>query len=187
MNRRFSITIVGVLVLLCSVSTLHAQSHDVWVSSGFLGNVNHANIGDGWNIGFRLGFKAAGPYGHEFQYTYNRPSFSVSSDRMEIHQAGYNFLYYFGTRESTVHPFVTAGVHFEDLVLPGSVTAPKDSSVKFGFNYGAGLKIRLSTMFGFRADVREYQIGKPDWGGAFPSGGGLLYQTEASAGLGVYF
>jgi hypothetical protein len=106
---------------------------------------------------------------------------------MEIHQAGYNFMYYFGSRESTVHPFATGGIHVEDLVLPGSITAPSDTSVKFGFNYGLGVKIKLSTMFGFRADVRESETGKPSWGGAFPSGGGLLHQTEVSAGLGVYF
>ena len=52
---------------------------------------------------------------------------------------------------------------------------------------GAGLKIRLSPLFGFRFDVREYITGKPNWNGLLFANGTPLSQTEISAGLGVYF
>jgi len=187
MNKLFLTAFLCFVSLLCAVPPLHAQSRDMWVSGGFTSNRDNAFIGNGYNIGFRLNFNTSGPFSHEFQYTYSQPSFSLSSDHMEIHQAGYNFLYYFKPRESTVRPLITAGVHVNDFVLPGSVTAPNDISVKFGFNYGVGLKIRLTPLLGFRADVREYEIGNPSWGGSFTSPGGLLHQTEASAALGVYF
>ena len=157
------------------------------VQRWFSNLANNPNIGDGWNLGFRFAYNTNGPFGHEFQYTYNRPSTNLSDERMKLHQFGYNFLYYFGSRESTVHPFATVGVHFADLVLPESAGAPNSTEVKPGFNYGVGLKVRLSTMFGFRADAREYEIGQPEWGGFVSNSRGLLHHTEASAGIGVYF
>ena len=187
MNKLILTAFLCFVSLLCAVLPLHAQSRDMWVSGGFTSNRDNAFIGNGYNIGFRLNFNTSGPFSHEFQYTYSQPTFSLSSDHMEIHQVGYNFLYYFKPRESSVRPIVTAGVHLNDFVLPGSVIAPTDKNVKVGFNYGVGLKIRLTPLLGFRADLREYEIGKPDWGGSFTSPGGWLHQTEASAGLGVYF
>jgi hypothetical protein len=159
----------------------------MWVSGGYTSNRNDSFIGSGYNIGFRVAFNTSTPFGHEFQYVYSAPSFSLSSDRMDVHQFGYNFMYYFKSRESSVRPLITGGVHLNDFVLPGSVEAPTDKSVKVGFNYGVGLKVRFSQLFGFRADLREYEMGKPEWGGLFRSPGGLLHQTEASAALGLYF
>lgn len=185
MNNRF---LALIFCILCFVPATFAQSRDVWVTGGVTNNRNDKFIGTGWNIGFRLAFNTAGSFGHEFQYTYSQPSFAAPGNpRMEIHQAGYNFLYFFTPRESTVRPLVTAGIHLNDFVLPGPVSAPEDSSVNFGFNYGAAVKIRLSPIFGFRADVREYETSKPSWGGFFSSPGGLLHSTEASAGFGIYF
>jgi hypothetical protein len=82
-----------------------------------------------------------------------------------IHQGGYNLLYYFpATKEGLkMRPFVTGGVHFNDFVLPGSA-ALQGSSVKAGFNGGAGVKVKISTLFALRFDVRQYETGKPNWG-----------------------
>jgi hypothetical protein len=85
-----------------------------------------------------------------------------------------------------MRPFVTAGVHFSDFVLPG-VAAMQGSSVKAGFNYGAGLKLRISTLFSVRFDLREYETGKPNWNDLLYHQSGLLHQTEASAGFGFFF
>ena len=130
MNKRAAL---GLLCLLFSVSTLNAQTHEVWVSSGLTAgplSSPQLDFGSGFRLGFRLGLNANSVYGHEFQYAYSLPSLTdhsgavlgmPGSDQMEIHQAGYNFLYY--TRrapESGVRPFITGGVHFDDFVLPGN-------------------------------------------------------------------
>jgi hypothetical protein len=81
---------------------------------------------------------------------------------------------------------VTGGVHISDSVLPGSAALTR-TSLKPGFNVGAGVKIRISTLFALRFDVRQYEMGKPNWGGVLVNQGGLLHQTEASAGFGIYF
>ena len=56
---------------------------------------------------------------------------------------------------------------------------------KFGVNYGGGVKVRVTSLFGARLDVRQYTTPKP-----FESAGlkeGWLRQTEVSAGFGVIF
>jgi hypothetical protein len=52
---------------------------------------------------------------------------------------------------------------------------------------GGGVKVRISPLFAFRLDVRNYFAGKPDWNSLLFKQGGLLYQTEISAGVGVSF
>jgi len=107
---------------------------------------------------------------------------------MAVHQMGYNLIYYlFPTEEGArVRPFFTVGVHFSDFDLP-STASPGGSSLKWGLNYGGGFKYRISSLFGLRFDVRGYDTRKPNWGGALSNQSGLLQQTEASVGFGVYF
>lgn len=108
---------------------------------------------------------------------------------MGTHQVGYNLLYYRRAirEESRVRTFATAGILFNDYVPPSSAT-PRNTSIRPGGNVGVGAKFRLSPLFGLRVDVREYVAGKPDFGsGIVEKSGGLLYQTEISAGFGVYF
>lgn len=198
--------------LVLSTSALFAQSGELWFSGGASllapknigspspdGDQSDIRLGDGFRFGFRYDLNSAGHIGHEIQYAYNRTDLTdntgailgdAGSAGVAIHQAGYNVLYYLHeTREALkVRPFLTAGVHFSDFVLPGS-GGPQGSSVKFGGNFGGGVKVRLSPLFAFRADVREYMTGKPSWDqlAVTHSGIGLLFQTELSAGFGVIF
>jgi hypothetical protein len=105
-----------------------------------------------------------------------------------FHQGGYNLLYYFHAinEEQKVRTFVTGGVHINDSVLPGSAAFTR-TSIKPGFNVGAGVKVRISTLFALRFDLRQYETAKPNWGGVLANQGSLLHQTEASAGFGIYF
>jgi Outer membrane protein beta-barrel domain len=102
---------------------------------------------------------------------------------MSIHQGGYNLLYYLNaTNEGAkARPFATVGVHFSDFALP------EGSSVKFGVNYGGGIKFRISPLFGVRIDIRGYDTGKPNGNGLLVKQSGILHQTEASVGFGFYF
>jgi len=116
---------------------------------------------------------------------------SDSSARMSISQFGYNVLYNLKprktSRQATIRPFVTVGIHVNNFRLPLAAATGPSGSARFGFNYGAGLKVRLSPLFGLRGDLRGYETGKPDWGGLLVNQGGLIHQMEASAGVGIYF
>jgi opacity protein-like surface antigen len=201
-----------ILLLLLSglSSALWAQSGEIWLSGG-ASILSHRDIGSpfpdgalddvqldhGFRVGFRFGYNSAGHIGHEIQYAYNRSDFSdntgtilpdANSAGTAIHQGGYNLLYYLNaTNEGAkARPFATVGVHFSDFVLPGSAT-PQGSSVKWGVNYGGGIKFKISPLFGVRIDIRGYDTGKPNWNGLLVKQSGILHQTEASVGFGFYF
>jgi hypothetical protein len=201
-------------LLMLFGNALWAQSRELWVSAGGsilsftegneqlgspspMGEPGDVRIGSGYRFGFRFGFNSSPHIGHEIQYAYNRTNFTdndgsiwgyLGSAGMAFHQGGYNFLYYFthADEDSKMRPFATAGVHFSDFVLPG-MAAVQGSSVKAGFNYGVGLKLRLSTLFSVRFDLREYETGKPNWNDLLFHQSGLLHQMEASAGFGFFF
>ena len=52
------------------------------------------------------------------------------------------------------------------------------------FNYGAGIKVQISPLFAIRADVRDYNTGKPF---NFDNASGRLNQLEVSVGLSLLF
>ena len=186
-----------------------AQSGELWFDAGesILSNRNlgsplvppgpptDVQLDNGFRFGFRFGFNTGGRMGHEIQYAYSRTHFidntgavlgAVGSAGMAIHEGGNNFLYYATPEGSKIRPFATAGVHFANFVPPGSSATSGGGSTKFGFNYGAGLKVRLTSKYGIRFDVREYEMGKPSFN-ILRNQSGLLRQTEVSAGVGILF
>jgi hypothetical protein len=203
--NRFSASLLLFLPAIAS-----AQSGEFWLGAGasIFANTNigtpvpggqpdDVQLGNGFRLNSRYAFNTSGHFGHELQYAYNRTTLTdntgailgdTGSAGTAIHQFGYNLLYYTrATKEDhKIRPFVTGGFHLSDFVLPGS-GSPQGSSVKPGGSIGGGVKIRLSPLFGLRFDAREYFTGKPGWGGLLTNRGGLLYQTEVSAALGVLF
>ena len=187
-----------------------AQTHELWLNAGVsflenkqLGSPNadgapdDVGLANGYRFGFRFAFGPGGHFGHEIQYGYSRTGLNdgtavfladSGSAVMAIHQWGYNVLYYVDSaaKEAKIRPFVTAGVHLSDFVLPGSAVY-QGGSFKPGVNYGGGVKIRLSTVFSARFDLRQYESGKPNWKGLLFHQNGLIHQTELSAGLGFSF
>jgi len=155
------------------------------------GNQKDVHLDNGFRFGFRFGWNTAGHMGHEIQYAYSRTHLIISGTDiggMAIHEGGYNFLLYATPEEARFRPFGTVGVHFANFVPPGSSATSGGGSNKFGFNYGAGVKVKVTSLFGLRFDVRQYQMGKPDFfGGTLFSRSGLLRQTEVSAGVGIHF
>jgi hypothetical protein len=155
---------------------------------------NDVELEDGFRFSFRMTLNNESHFGHEVQYAYSRtklkiadqPGFpgSGSEQGMAIHQGGYNFLLY-GTHEGTrIRPFATGGVGFANYVPPGASAASGGGSNKFGVNYGGGVKMRITSLFGARLDVRQYTTPKPF---GLPLASGWLRQTEISAGFGVLF
>jgi opacity protein-like surface antigen len=198
------------LLLLNFPGEVWAQSGEMWLSGG-ASIFSHRDIGSpfsdgapddvqldhGFRVGFRFAYNSAGHIGHEIQYAYNRSVFNdgtgtilpdVGSAGTAIHQGGYNVLYYLDATNdgAKARPFATVGVHLSDLVLPGAAVV-QASSVKFGINYGGGIKFKLSPLFGVRIDIRGYDTGKPNWNHLLVKQSGILHQTEASIGFGFYF
>jgi len=198
------------VLLVVGAGTLCAQSGEFWVNGGGSillnsnigtpvpgGNSNAVKLDDGFRVGIRFDYNTEGHVGHEFQYAYNRSRLSDStgiilpqpeSEGMAIHQVGYNVLYYLkpGKEEEKVRPFFTGGVHLDSFSTPVDAT-PRGGSARVGFNYGGGIKYRLSNLFAFRFDIRGYDTGKPNWRDVLHNQGGVLQQFETSVGVGVNF
>lgn len=146
------------------------------------------SLQDGFRIGFRTTLNSYRFAGHEFGYAYNRTQLRYEyatpvEQGMAIHQGFYNFLLYATREGSRVRPFAAGGAHFNNYVPPGSSATYGGGSTKFGFNYGAGVKVRIGDKWAIRLDARQYQNGHPfDLPGS-PSG--LLRQNEFSIGFGL--
>ena len=200
-----------ILLPMLLANAAWAQTHELWVNVG--GSVLESKqIGspaadgapddlslanNGYRFGFRFDFGAAGHFGHEIQYGYSKTNLKdttgvflaeTTSAKMAIHQWGYNLMYYFDAvgKEARIRPFVTAGFHVSDFVLPGNA-AYQGGTFKPGVNYGGGVKMRLTTAFAARLEFRQYECGKPNWQGLLFLQKGLTHQTEVSAGLGFSF
>lgn len=197
-------SLLALLFVLGTSSTAFAQIGELFLSFGqaqtrnkSLGTFSDQTTGQTFDLnqqgGFRFGVRFAinneGYFGHEFGYAYTRGKVEYASTGVELmtmpmHQGMYNFLLY-GTKEGTrIRPFATGGVHFTSFYPPGASVFSGNSITKFGFNYGGGVKMRVSSMFSVRADVRDYWQGKPDFGA--PSSG-MLKLLEVSGGLGIVF
>ena len=186
---------VFALILACAGSAW-GQAGELWfsvgeslLSSGLGGNTpNDYHFGDGFRFGFRFGFNPQKFFGHEVQYAYSRTHLNSDSagdiGGMAIHQGGYNFLAYAMPEGFKFRPFGTGGVHFSNYVPPGSSAASGGGETKFGFNYGGGVKVRVTSVWAVRFDVRQYTTPKPF---DLPNKSGWIHQTEISGGVGFVF
>jgi len=145
-------------------------------------------LNSGFRVGFRVSLNNYRYFGNEFGYAYNRSSLRADgaagslqrAQGMAIHNGGYNFLMYATPEGKPLRPFFTGGGHFNNYVPPGASAIYGQGSVKYGYNYGAGVKIRVAPMFAIRLDYRQYVNGKPF---DYPDQSGLLRQSEISAGF----
>jgi opacity protein-like surface antigen len=201
---------VTVLLLAGSAIGAFAQVGEISVSAGashfrnnslgsFVdanGNVINVTAESDFRIGFRFTINSWRYMGHEIGYAYNHGSLKETAVQtsgggsasvsygMPVHQGMYNFLVYATPEGKPIRPFVTGGVHFSTFYPPGSCVFCGNGTTKFGFNYGAGLKFRITSTFLGRFDVRDYATGKPDFG---TNPQGWLHQLEVSAGFGFAF
>jgi opacity protein-like surface antigen len=192
------------LTLLLAGSTVAAfgQVGEVSLSFGssMLRNNNLGSLSDvsgglipftqdtNFHMSLRMTLNSYRFFGHEFGYNYNHGTLKELGQGiggMSIHQGFYNFLAYATPEGSKVRPFAAGGVHFSSFFPPGASVTSGNGITKFGFNYGGGIKVRVSDMFLVRVDVRDYTTGKPDLG--LTNQKGLLHQLVVSAGLGFAF
>jgi len=195
---------LAVVLFLACAGSAWGQLFEVWFNGGQsllsnkgLGSDLPASAGglkddfaleDGFRFSFRMDLNNESHFGHEVQYAYSRTKLDEPGSPplgMAIHQGGYNFLLYATNEGTRIRPFATGGVMFANYVPPGSSATSGGGDNKFGVNYGGGVKVRLTSLFGVRVDVRQYTTPKPF---SLPYlRQGWLRQSEVSAGFGVMF
>lgn len=182
------------------------------IGSGYIGtpqltggSPNDLKLTGGALFTVRFDLSQGDHIGHEFQYLNSRMQVQYTYEPGAPQQGGainqgeYNFIGYVNKRESKARFFGTVGAGLTHFARPSdsgigcesqncTVASQPPTTAgnnKFEFNYGAGAKVRLTSRYGFRFDVRQYVTSKP-WD--LPqSPGGLLRLTEISAGFGVSF
>lgn len=179
---------------LLAIAPMFPQSAEFAITGG-ASRLNNSGLGslsgtsyrltNGWRLGFRTTLNTWRFFGQEFGYGYNRTQLSSPAGDfgMAIHQGFYNLLAYATRDESKIRPFAAAGGHFNNYTPPGTSVTSGGGSTKIGFNYGGGVKIRITPIFAIRFDVRQYQNGKPF--SFLQDRKGLLGQLEVSAGFGI--
>ena len=175
------------LSLFLLPGAVFAQSFEAGVSGG-VSRFSNGDLGEGYKLddGFRLTFRMGfNPYryiGGEVGYAYNRTSLSDSTSGqgqgMAVHQGIGAMLLHATPEGSRVRPFAAGGVHFSNFVPPGQTAQYGQGQTKYGFNYGGGIKVKVTGPWQVRFDIRQYNTGIP-----FGLRTGRFKQNEISAGL----
>jgi len=153
------------------------------------------------STGFRLTLNTKGYYGHELGYTktdvtvrskipYSDGSKVLSEGEAHIHQYSYNFLAYFMPRGERWRPYFTLGVHMHKHTDPKINGWNGHPTRNYGFNYGAGIKIRLFSHILARAEIRDCLTGKPydlAYEQLSDEVGGITRQQVATFGFAIGF
>lgn len=197
---------IGTLLLAAFAATASAQVGEISVSAGSSNfrnsEVNTINLATGstlapsseidsdFRLGFRLTINSYKFFGHEFGYAYSHGKLKQPTIEtgMPIHQGFYDFLVYGTPEGARVRPFACGGGGFSSFYPAGTSVYSGNGSTKFGFNYGGGVKVRMTPILGFRLDVRDYTNGRPKlYGLDVDQPSGLMHQLELSAGVSFLF
>lgn len=160
---------------------------------GFLGfdaaTGDQVDVDNGIRIGGRLSMNRWF-LGHEISYAWQKSNLNIEnqgSDGMSIQNFYYNFVAHATPQGTAIRPFVTAGVGVSTFFPPGFSSFSGSGDNKFGYNYGGGLKFRLSEKFGLRFDVRDHVTGRPFDQFGVQTASGKLHNIEYSAGFALLF
>jgi len=151
------------------------------------GNASNVTINNGFRLAFRFALNNYKFMGHEFGYAYSRSGVNLGAAgtvSMSIQQGFYDFLVYATPEGARIRPFAAGGAQFSSFFPPGASIYYGNQETKFGFNYGGGIKMRVTPIIGLRFDVREYSSGKPF---KFTGESGWMNQLEASVGASFLF
>ena len=188
---------IATVLLMFAAATAFGQGAEIGVTVGW-SNFTKSTIGvdgtgaaysvdDGIRIGSRMDINSGTFIGHEFSYAWQHSNFRLERQEyagMSIHNIYYNFLLHATPEGSAVRPFITGGVGVSVFNPPGASSFSGYGDNKFGYNYGAGLKFKVTDTYGVRLDVRDYVTGKPF---DLPGNDGRLHNLEISAGFSLLF
>jgi opacity protein-like surface antigen len=151
-------------------SYIPSKSSDIGAADLVSGDYH---LKDGFRISLRMTLNSWRFMGHEFGYAYNHTSLDspattttgllgpittpVTNTGLPAHQGFYDFLVYAAPEGSHVRPFACGGVQFTSFSQAGSYSR----ETKYGVNFGGGLKVKVMQNWGFRLDVRQYNMSKP--------------------------
>lgn len=168
-------------------AALCAQSFEAGVSGG-VSRFGNADLGEGYaldngiRVTLRMGFNPYQYVGGEVGYAYNRTNLNDSTtgqgQGMAVHQGIGAMLLHATPEGSRVRPFAAGGLHFSNFVPPGQTAQYGQGQTKYGFNYGGGIKVKVTGPWQLRFDVRQYNTGVP-----FGLRTGRFVQNEVSVGL----
>jgi opacity protein-like surface antigen len=194
---------VAIAIVLLGIAALPAfgQGAEIGVSGGWGYFTDNAvgfeeafgeepaeyTIDNGVRIGVRMGLNTGDFVGHEFSYAWQKSSLSILDQafgNMSIHNIYYNFLLHATPEGSVIRPFITGGGGVSVFNPPGVSSFSGAGDNKFGYNYGAGVKVKMTESYGIRLDVRDHVTGKPF---DLPQGDGRLHNLEFSAGFSLLF
>lgn len=155
-----------------------------------------------YSYGARFTINTKGYYGHELGYRLTRATVRTTlrvenegaifentvQNRVNVHNASYNFLMYMMPAGEWWRPYITVGGQAYRYEKPNLEAWRGAAWTNAGANLGGGLKLRAKN-FLFRVDFRDYIEGKPYGLGAqdFQSTGGLFHQLEGTVGVGITF
>ena len=159
-------------------------------SQQFAGGGSDAySLSNGVRVGGRMVFNTRQFLSHELSYAYQHSNLgflqeggdepgSADLGAVRTHNMFYNMVLHATPSGMLVRPFVTGGGGFSSFFLPGIPSFSGYGDTKFGYNYGAGIKLNFFT-YGFRVDVRNHITGKP-FGRYLPNVSGTLSNLEIS-------
>jgi opacity protein-like surface antigen len=130
---------------------------------GFGDPESELKFNNGLRIGGRLSMNRWF-LGHEISYAWQKTNLKTASEDIggvSIHNYYYNFVVHATPEGTAIRPFVTGGAGFSTFFPPGVSSLSGSGDNKFGFNYGGGVKFRLTDKFGLRMDVRDHLTGRP--------------------------
>ncbi len=128
--------------------------------------------------------------GHELSYAWQRTKIFIddqNTESMSIQNFYYNFVVHATPEGTAIRPFVTGGAGVSTFFPPGVSSLSGSGDNKFGFNYGGGVKFRLSDKFGLRLDVRDHVTGRPFENLGINTLDGKYHNVEYSVGFALLF
>ena len=145
-------------------------------------------LDDGFRLTLQATLNTGRFFGHEFAYAYNRTQYNSSSltGGTAVHQGIYDLLVYAAAEGKKIRPFAAAGGNFTTFTFPGValLQGTGNGINKIGFNFGGGVKVRLSSKFLVRFDYREFFCGTPRYYGSTQINQNSLFRQQAiSAGF----
>lgn len=171
-----------------SVSARRSQ-----ISGSELGSFGFAQqpvrLNSGYGLAARLDIHSGAFLAHELSYGFDRDSLELSGEDLgavTVHQFFYDLMLHLTPRGAVVRPFVVGGLGFSSFFPPSTDILQTGGTTKFGFNFGGGLKFKLSRLVGLRVDIRDHVSSKPNILN-LSDVTGQLHQVEYSAGLSLSF
>jgi hypothetical protein len=156
---------------------------------GFGSDLPELEMDNGVRIGGRLSMNRWF-LGHEISYAWQRSHVTIGgqdSGSMSIQNFYYNFVVHATPEGTAIRPFVTGGAGVSTFFPPGVSSLSGSGDNKFGFNYGGGVKFRLTDKFGLRMDVRDHVTGRPFGNLGVNTLDGKFHNVEYSVGFALLF